>query len=201
MKKQKLVWSVAITIVSLLTRLQRSSLKVDETKVRFFIVLQRFIPAKLFFSLTTHRFLLVFFPFDFRLQWLDLSVPVLVSVQVSFFYFLIFCIPVVIVENFLLKLLFIYFVQYNSLFFDEVLQTTSSFYCFEHFLIPIKTGNIFDELLHNANTNHFIFFIVILTVIVFFVISVIIFVEWISDPWYFPYLFCFTYLRELVDWV
>jgi len=115
MHKQKLVRPVAITVVSLLSRLQRSSLKVDKTKMRFLIVHERIVPVKLFFSLTTHRCLFIFLPFDLWLQWLDLPVPVLISIKVSFLNRLVFRVPMVIVENFFLVLLFIHFVQYHSL--------------------------------------------------------------------------------------
>jgi len=121
MHKQKLVWPVAITVVSLLSRLQRPSLKIDETKGGFFIVLLRVIPVELFLSFATYFPLFVFLSFDLWLQRLNFSVSVLISVKVNFINLLVFRVPMVVVENLVLIFNFIFFVQHNFLLVDEKL--------------------------------------------------------------------------------
>lgn len=121
MHEQKLVWPVAITVVSLLSRLQRPSLKVDKTKVGFFIVLLWVVPVELFLSFATYFPLFIFLSFDLWLQWLNFSVSVLISVKVNFINLLVFRVPMVVVENLVLILNFIFFVQHNFLLVDEKL--------------------------------------------------------------------------------
>lgn len=148
MHEQELVRPVSITVVSLLSRLERPPLKVDEAEVRFFVVLLRIIPVELLISFATDLAIFIFFSFELWLQWLHLPVPILISVKVSFIDFLVFCDPMEVVKH--VKIIFdlSLIVKHNSLSTDKKLQAATPLYLFKHFLGSIDAHHRLEHIHH-----------------------------------------------------